>query len=193
MFANTITIFKSERNFKTMKKLLTLLLVAIMTLCLCACDNNSKHVEYLTLENVDSYLDVIAKVESCTTRKPLASVTSGDAEISVGVLNNSGAKFKDVELAVQVTVRGGQYHGWEFTDDNIPSELRDDESAFSYDRHDNSKKIYNIKLSYEGETDVVYEKLEFKKYMDESVFYADLEDRDLEVEIIDVKGIAETN
>lgn len=179
-----------------MKKIYSLLLVIVMLLSLCACgggnDNGSgKKTETLTLDNVNSYLDVNPKVESCTTNKgeliQKYAMSRGDAEILIETQNDSGAKFKKATITCEVTITGSGNYGWEFVNENIPSENR---GTSKVDCNNNSKKI-KIDLPYDGE-ESVSEKLKLALYTDENhVMASDLTDRQITVKIVDVVGTVE--
>ncbi len=173
-----------------MKKILALLLVAVMTLSLCGCGNGKKTV-VLTLDNIRQYLDVKGTVVSCETNQgalilPYA-VNRGDATIEIATQNDSGAIFKKVTLTCEVEIGGGGNFGWEFVDGNIPSETRGTVEAGCNDNY----KTVKIDLSHDG-TGAVTEDLKLALYTDENhVKFADLDDRNISVNIINVVGSAE--
>ena len=180
-----------------MKKIFSLLLIATMILSLCACgggDNssdNSKKTETLTLDNINSYLDVNAKVESCTTNKGELmlkyAMNRGDAEILIETQNDSGAKFKNATITCEVTITGAGNYGWEFVNGNIPSENR---GTSKVDCNNNSKRV-KIDLSNDGE-ESISEKLKLALYTDENhVMASDLTGTQIKVKIVDVVGTVE--
>ncbi len=178
-----------------MKKLYSLLLVFTMIFSLCACGGNNqesgKRTETLTLDNINSYLDVNAKVESCKTNKgeltlPYA-VSKGEAEILIEAQNDSGATFKKTTVTCEVTITGGGNYGWEFIDDNVPSENRDTSKVDC----NNNSKIVKIDLPHDGK-ESISEKLKLALYTDENhVMATDLSKSSIRVKIIDVFGIVE--
>lgn len=175
-----------------MKKIFSLIMVLVISLSLCACsknpptNNETKKTETLTLENIDSYLELDAT-------KTFSNDATGYARIAVGTTNKSNVKFKDVEITVKVTALGNQVNGcnlgWEFEKDNIPSEFRDNESESPTNRYSNSKEI-KIKVPYDGVVVPISELLNSVSYSEQDVPYR----YDLDyfyAEIIEVSGSVE--
>jgi len=177
-----------------MKKICSLLLVVLMAFSFTACgdgDKNAKKVVTLTAENANEYLDVNAKVVSCTTNKGELllkyAMSRGDAEILVETQNDSGVKFVKATITCEVTISGAGDHGWEFIKGNVPSENR---GTSKMDCNDNTKTI-KFDLPASGEESVT-EKLKMAIYADENhVMASDLIDNNISVKIIDATGTVE--
>ncbi|MBQ3053419.1 MAG: hypothetical protein IJC89_00760 [Clostridia bacterium] len=171
-----------------MKKIFALLLAAVMCVSLAACggsNGESSKTEVLTVDNIDSYLDVNAKVESCTIDEGDLGLTSkGDAEIIIETQNDSGAKFEKATIWCEIRVLGGRKYGWEFVSGNTPSEDRGNSGLYS---NDNYREV-KIELPYDGEESIT-EKLKLAFYTeDDRAIVAELQDSQIFVEIIDVIG-----
>lgn len=149
-----------------MKKTITILLTLIMALSLVACGGGQEIEEpsseqgiKLTTENIREYLSFDAVVTDCNIEKSTGSTMgmsyndySGNATVSVNITNNSGVKFKNVELTfklynyVDFLYKNGDKYGWEFSIGNEKNFSNADE----IDRSSENSKVLKVSLPYDG-------------------------------------------
>jgi len=132
-----------------MKRIIILAVIVIMALSLFSC--GGKRVE-LTTDNIDQYLDISAVVKDSDVEAVPASIYGayyknyeGDATVELQVVNQSGAKFENVEIECELYTHVDLFPiccGWEFDSGNV-------NSGTSSNSDKNSKRV-RIVLPYDG-------------------------------------------